>query len=342
MRPFHYARAEGANAAILSHQALRAPRDQPAVLAPAQYIAGGTNLVDLMRIDVMRPELVADINAMARSRAGKIEATAQGLWLGALVRMAEAADNAEVNRNYPMIAQALMLAASPQIRNMASLGGNVLQRTRCTYFRDTSYAACNKRNPGSGCAAIDGVNRRHAVLGVSDQCIAQYSGDFAHALIALDATVSIEGPKGARALPFAELHRLPGETPHIETNLMPAELITGFLVPRLPWAKRSLYLKIRDRQSYEFALASAAVALDMEGETVRAARIALGGVSAAPWRARSAEQAITGQTLDDDTLTAVGETAFAEARPHGENAFKIELGQRTLARALRQAAQLEI
>jgi xanthine dehydrogenase YagS FAD-binding subunit len=241
-----------------------------------------------------------------------------------------------------VIAQSLELAASQQIRNMASLGGNVLQRTRCPYFRDTSYGACNKREPGSGCAALGGFNRSHAVLGTSDQCIATYAGDFAQALIALDAQVELAGPRGSRRIPFANLHRPAGDTPHIETTLQRGELILAFMVPPAPWAKRSLYLKIRDRESYEFALASAAVALDLDGDVVRQVRIALGGVSALPWRAREAEQRLTGQSINDATLNEAANMAFAQAKPYEHNGFKVQLGKLTLMRALRQAATMEL
>jgi xanthine dehydrogenase YagS FAD-binding subunit len=247
-----------------------------------------------------------------------------------------------VRKNYPVIAQSLLLAASPQLRNMATLGGNVLQRTRCGYFRDTRWEACNKRNPGSGCAALDGVNRKHAVLGTSPNCIATYPGDFAQALVALDAVVDILGSGGARTIAFEDLHRLPEDTPHQETDLKPGELITGFRIPAGAWTRRSLYLKIRDRESYEFALASAAVALDMEGDTVRQVRIALGGVATKPWRARAAEAALGGQALNADTAGHAAERAFAEARTREGNAFKPELGRRTLVRALLQAAKMEI
>jgi xanthine dehydrogenase YagS FAD-binding subunit len=225
---------------------------------------------------------------------------------------------------------------------MASLGGNVLQRTRCTYFRDTSYLNCNKRNPGSGCAAMEGMNRPHAVLGASDRCIATYPGDFAQALIALDAEVEVRSSQGTRKLPFAALHRPPGEQPHIETTLAAGELITVFHVPATPFARRSLFLKIRDRESYEFALASAAVALDLDGGTVRRACIALGGVATVPWRAREAEAVLKGRRLDEKAAAAAANIAFAEAKAYEHNAFKIELGKRTLVRALRQAAALEI
>jgi xanthine dehydrogenase YagS FAD-binding subunit len=247
-----------------------------------------------------------------------------------------------VKRDYPVIAQSLALAASQQLRNMATLAGNVLQRTRCPYFRDTSYSACNKRNPGSGCSALDGFNRSHAVLGASEDCIASYPGDFAQALIALDARVEIGGPNGNRTIPVASLHRKPGKTPDVETELASGEIIMSFQVPAMPWAKRSLYLKIRDRESYEFALASAAVALNLENEIVREARIALGGVATVPWRTKAAEAALKGKKLDDDTLNAAADAAFADAQPHEHNAFKIELGKRTLKRAIAAAASLEI
>jgi xanthine dehydrogenase YagS FAD-binding subunit len=223
---------------------------------------------------------------------------------------------------------------------MASLGGNVLQRTRCSYFRDVSYENCNKRNPGSGCAAIDGFNRSHAVLGASEQCIATYPGDFAQAMIALDATVEIIGASGRRAIPFAQLHKAPGETPQIETTLTAGELISGFSVPgRWP---RSVYLKVRDRQSYEFALASAAIALDVQDGVVRDARVALGGVATTPWRAREAEALLKGERLDDDLAQRAAEAAFADAKGRKHNAFKIALGKRVVARALHQAATMEV
>jgi len=242
-----------------------------------------------------------------------------------------------------VIAQSLDLAASPQIRNMASLGGNVLQRTRCSYFRDVSYANCNKRNPGSGCAALEGFNRSHALLGTSEQCIATYPGDFAQSLIALDARVSILGQGGPRQIAFADLLRAPGDTPDVENNLGLGELITEFIVPATPFARRSLYLKIRDRESYEFALASAAVALDLgNGNVVRESRIALGGVATVPWRAREAERVINGQALSEEVVSRAARAAFADARIFVHNGFKVELGQRTLTRALQQAATMSI
>jgi xanthine dehydrogenase YagS FAD-binding subunit len=313
----------------------------PPTLAPGQFLAGGTTLLDLMKLDVMRPQVVVDIGH-ADPAVGHIERRGDTLFLGALATMAQAADNPEIKRNYPVVAQSLDLAASPQLRNMATLGGNVLQRTRCVYFRDPTWGACNKREPGSGCAALSGVTRKHAVLGVSDACIASYPGDFAQALVALDAVVEIAGPRGARTMPFDGLHRVPNDTPHVETNLLPGELITGFRLPAAPWTRRSMYLKIRDRQSYEFALASAAVALDLNGKTVNEARIALGGVATKPWRAREAEASLKGKALDTDTAQRAAEIAFAGARTQGDNEYKRELGKRTLVRALLQTAQLSI
>lgn len=342
MRPFVYARATSAQSAFETHQSADSQYDAPSVRARSQYLAGGTTLIDLMRLDVMQPELVTDINALERTPSGDIEYSPRGLWLGALVKMSAAAEHPEVAEHFPVIAQSLQLAASPQLRNMATLGGNVLQRTRCTYFRDMSYAACNKRSPGAGCAAMDGVNRQHAVLGVSDHCIATYPGDFAQALIALDAIVDVAGPSGSRTFPFAELHKRPADSPHIETTLRPGDLITAFVVPPSPWARRSRFVKVRDRESYEFALASAAVALDLTDNKVRQARIALGGVATVPWRAREAEAALRGQELNDETLNAAAEKAFAGAAPRGENAFKVELGKRTLVRALRETAHLTL
>jgi xanthine dehydrogenase YagS FAD-binding subunit len=332
MRPFRY-----------QHAADRADALKLAAAAPsgAHYLAGGTTLVDLMKLDVVRPVDVVDINGLSREH-GAVVLDGQTLRLGALARMADVAAHPGVRREFPLLAQSLELAASAQIRNMASLGGNVLQRTRCPYFRDTHWSACNKRDPGSGCVAMDGVNRKLGVLGVSDHCIANYPGDLATVLAALDASVELEGPAGRRVIPFEALHRLPGETPHIETTLRPAELITGFSVPIGPWSRRSLYLKVRDRASYEFALASAAVALDIDAGQVRAARIGLGGVAAKPWRSHEAEAALVGHTMDDASARAAADAAFAGAAPRGQNGFRVELGKRTLVRALLAAARPEV
>jgi xanthine dehydrogenase YagS FAD-binding subunit len=337
MRPFLYEHPDDAAAAVTAFGAARGGSQ-----GAAQYLAGGTTLLDLIKLDVMRPEAVIDINGLRKSNLGRIDANDQGLRLGALAAMADAADHDTVKRDYPVIAQSLKLAASAQLRNMATLGGNVLQRTRCPYFRDTSYHECNKRNPGSGCAALDGFNRMHAVLGASDQCIATYPGDFAQALIALDAAVEVNGPNGARKFAFAELHRAPGDSPDVETTLQSGEIIVAFAIPAGAWTRRSTYLKVRDRESYEFALASAAIALDLDGGTVRDTRIALGGVATVPWRAKEAEALLKGKRIDDPTANAAAEAAFADARPHEHNAFKVALGKRTLVRALKAAAAMEI
>jgi xanthine dehydrogenase YagS FAD-binding subunit len=341
MRPFHYEHADDRASALRLANAAGVAASAAHVGAPVQYLAGGTTLVDLMKLDVMRPTTLVDINALAREH-GDVRADADRLSLGALARMSDVAEHPAVRRDYPAIAQSLDLAASPQLRNMASLGGNVLQRTRCNYFRDPSWTACNKRNPGSGCAAMQGVNRKLAILGVSDRCIANYPGDFGVVLAALNATVEVEGVDGRRVIAFEDLHRLPGDTPHIETSLKLGELITGFSVPAGPWTRRSLYLKVRDRQSYEFALASAAVALDIDGGVVRQARIGLGGIAAKPWRSHEAEAALQGQPFSEATAKAAAEAALAGAVVHGEAAFKPELARRTLVRALLQCATMEV
>ncbi|HWD57368.1 MAG TPA: xanthine dehydrogenase family protein subunit M [Stellaceae bacterium] len=339
MRPFVYQRAgDLADAVGVGSQS---PNGLPPTLAPVQFLAGGTTILDLMKLDVMRPEVLVDINGAAPA-GRRIENRGDSLYLGAFVTMAEAADHPEIKENYPVIAQSLELAASPQLRNMATLGGNVLQRTRCVYFRDPSWSACNKRAPGSGCAALDGVNRKHAVLGVSERCIAAYPGDFAQALVALDALAEIAGPGGGRIVPVEALHREPGDAPHVETSLLPGEVIVGFRVPVAAWTRRSLYLKIRDRESYEFALASAAVALDQLDGKVNTARIALGGVASKPWRAREAESVLNGNMLDEALAQRAAEAAFAMASTRRDNAYKPELGKRTLVRALLQAGRITI
>lgn len=335
MRPFAYARA-----ADLA-QASRLGRDsgQGQTDSPVQFLAGGTTLVDLMKLDVLRPERVVDLGPL-RTSLEAIELGGAGLHLGALARMATVADHPGVRRDYPAIADSLSLAASAQLRNMASLGGNVLQRTRCPYFRDPSWAACNKRQPGSGCAAIDGLNRNHAVLGVDESCISQYPGDFGVALAAFDAEVEVSGPGGARRLAFASLHRPAEGRPHLETTLRPGEVIIGFNVPGGAWTRRSLYLKVRDRASYEFALASAAVGIALDGAEVRQARIGVGGLAYRPWRSREAEAALVGRPLTEANAQAAAEVALAGAVTHGGNDFKPELGRRTLVRALLQAGTL--
>jgi xanthine dehydrogenase YagS FAD-binding subunit len=338
MRPFIYQKATDAPSAVRALSAAVSANNS-LTNAAIQPLAGGTTLLDLMKLDVMRPGVLVDINPLS-SAWSTVSLDGGNLKLGALARMSDVAANPDIQRNYPVIADTLQLAASPQLRNMASLGGNILQRTRCTYFRDVSYDNCNKRNPGSGCAAMDGFNRTHAILGSSEQCIATYPGDFAQALIALDAMVEITGRSGVRTMPFTELHKPPGNSPHIETSLLPGELISAFSIQgRWP---RSTYLKVRDRQSYEFALSSAAVALDVQDGTVRDARVALGGVATIPWRARAAEVLLKGQKLDDALAARIAEAAFRDATGRKHNAFKIALGKRVVSRALHQAAKMEI
>jgi xanthine dehydrogenase YagS FAD-binding subunit len=342
MRPFDYPTARDAPGAVglLVGSGGAAGDWQDA--EQGQYLAVGTTLLDLMKLDVIRPRRVVDVNALkGTGEASRIDVTAEGLRLGALARMADAAEHPEITRNYPVLSQSLLLAASSQLRNMATLGGNLLQRTRCPYFRDISYAACNKRNPGSGCAALDGFNRQHAVLGVSDHCIATYPGDFAQALIALDASIAVTGRNGTRRLPLAELHKPPDATPHIETSLTAGELITAIFVPGSALTKRSIFLKLRDRASYEFALASAAVAMAVSEGVVRQIRIALGGLATVPWRAREAEAVLIGRALTEAAAMEAAEAAFMQARPRAHNRFKVALGKETLARALMEAAKLE-
>lgn len=328
MRPFTYARASDPSDALRNAQAKQ-----------AYYLAGGTTLVDLMKLDVIRPEALVDINPL-RASFSHIEFSGDRLKIGAFANMADVAADQDVRQSFPVIAQSLELAASPQIRNMATLGGNVLQRTRCTYFRDVSYP-CNKRTPGSGCSALHGVTRTHAVLGTSDQCIATYPGDFAQALIALDASVEVQGKAGQRTIAFKDLHRQPGDTPQVETSLEAGELITGFIIEGGPF-RRSKYLKIRDRQSYEFALSSVAVALTTEGGAVKDVRIALGGVASVPWRAVEAEKMLRGKPLGDDIILAAATAAFATARTTPHNEFKVRLGRQAIIRALREVGTMEI
>jgi len=337
MRPFTYERAGDAA------QASRAGREtgQGQGDALAQYLAGGTTLIDLMKLNVLRPERVVDITPL-RARYSDIQAGPDGLRLGALATMSATADHPVVLRDYPVLAQSLQLAASAQLRNMATLGGNVLQRTRCTYYRDPSWAACNKRTPGSGCAAIKGFNRNQAVLGVDESCIAQYPGDFAVALVALDAQAELSGPHGQRVVSVESLHRPPNDTPQLENTLAPGELITAYRIPAGAWTRRSLYLKIRDRQSYEFAIASAAVALQMDGDVVREVRIGLGGMAYRPWRAREAEALLVGKPLTEGAAEQAARAALTGAVTHGDNDYKPELGRRTVVRALMQAKAMEV
>lgn len=299
-------------------------------------LAGGTNLLDLMKGYVERPARLVDITHLPLRQ---IEALPEGgMRIGALVSNSDLANDATVRARYPLLAQALVAGASPQLRNMATLGGNLLQRTRCHYFTDIGFSACNKRNPGSGCAAREGSNRIHAILGASDQCIATHPSDMCVALAALDGVVEARSASGVRRIPMDRFHRLPGTTPQRDTELRHDELITAVLLPASPFAERSRYLKVRDRASYEFALVSVAAALDMQGDTVRDARIVLGGVAHRPWRASGSERALVGRPLDDSTLAAAAAAATEGAHPYRDNAFKVTLAQRAVARALREAS----
>jgi len=328
MRPFDLVTATDVSSAV------RAGRE-----AAARFVAGGTTLIDLMKLDVERPTTVVDVNPLARrdpSLAQVTDLPGGGIRLGALARMSDVAWDPRIRERYPMVSQSLLLAASGQLRNMATMGGNILQRTRCPYFRDTAMP-CNKREPGTGCSAIDGFNRPHAILGTSEHCIATHPSDLAVALAALDATVRVRGA-AERTIPFANFHLLPGDHPERETTLEHGELITAIDLPALPLARRSLYLKVRDRASYAFALASAAVALDVQNGTIRGARVALGGVGTKPWRSHEAERMLVGQPANDTTFHAAASAAVAGARPYKHNAFKVELAKRTLVRALSEVS----
>ncbi|HXP24802.1 MAG TPA: xanthine dehydrogenase family protein subunit M [Steroidobacteraceae bacterium] len=308
--------------------------------AAALYLAGGTTVVDLMKLDVLRPRRLIDLSKANGGR--EIELSDTELRLGAFAKMSAVAKHPAVLSRYPVIAQSLQFAASAQLRNMATLGGNVLQRTRCPYYRDPSWAACNKRAPGSGCTAITSFNRNHAVLGVDESCISQYPGDFAIALIALEAQVDLLGPLGSRVIPFASLHRAPSGAPHIESTLKEGEVITAFRIPVGPWTRRSSYVKVRDRASYEFAIASAAVALELQGDTVQQVRIGLGGIAYRPWRAVEAEQALNGQPLTEANVEAAATVALRGAQTHGFNDYKPELARRTLVRALLETKTMSV
>ncbi len=319
MRPFDFTRADDVSAA------------SALAMHGAMLYAGGTNLIDLMKIGVASPTTLADVNALPFAA---IERRDDALVLGALARLSDTADNADVRSAVPAIAEALDQTASGQLRNMATLGGNVLQRTRCWYFRDVA-TACNKREPGSGCSAREGLNEASALLGTSDACIATHASDFAVPLVAFDAVVHVDGPQGARAIPAASFFLQPGRTPERETSLAAGEVIVGIEVPCTPAAAKSTYVKVRDRTSYAFALASCAagIAVDPDG-IVADVRIALGGVATVPWRAHEAEAALRGKPLDPTQFAAAAKAAFASARPTSQNTYKVELGVRAIVRAL--------
>lgn len=306
---------------------LSAPGSVEAALSsPGTFLAGGTTLVDLMKLNVLTPDHVLDINELPLRGID----TSDGLRIGALERMSDVAAHAGV---YPVIAGALLQSASQQLRNMASIGGNLLQRTRCGYFRDVA-TPCNKRSPGGGCSAITGDNRMHAVLGTSDHCVATHASDLAVALVALDARITLVSTAGTRTVALDDFYRLPGETPEVENDLRPGELITEVVVPRLDWAHRSTYVKVRDRQSYEFALCSAAVALDIQDGLVADVRLAAGGVGTKPWRLTAVQDALRGRPATPRTFEQAASAAVDGAKPLSANGFKPSLLKRTVVRAL--------
>ena len=302
--------------------------------ADSRFIAGGTLLVDLLRLSVERPERVIDLTGVLSS---KLEWSEGGLTIGAGTRNTDVAYDARVMQEMPVLSQALLSGASPQLRNMASVGGNLLQRTRCPYFRDVGVLECNKRAPGSGCAARAGHSRMHAVLGVSDQCIAAHPSDMCVALLALDAVVRTRRAVGARQIPLLAFHSLPGAHPDVENILERGEIVTDVWVPLAPFARRSAYVKARDRTSFAFALASAAVALELDGQIIKSARVALGGVATKPWRATDSEQLLVGKPANAETFSVAANAAISEAHTTAHNAFKVELGRRCVRRALERA-----
>jgi xanthine dehydrogenase YagS FAD-binding subunit len=321
MRPLSYARAADVDSAIAT------VREHP----DGAFLAGGTTEVDLVRQNVLRPGLLVDINDLPLDRVEDLPDG--GLRIGALARMSDVAQAAAVVQRFPVISQALLLGASAQLRNMASLGGNLCQRVRCSYFRDAA-SPCNKRDPGSGCAALDGFNRGHAILGTSDRCIATHPSDVAVALVAVDAVVHTRGPGGERAIPIDEFFLLPGDTPERGHPLEHGELIVAIEVPATPVARRSVYLKFRDRESYEFALVSVAAAVRTDDGAIADVRLALGGVGTKPWRARRAERSLLGQPAGAANFAEAAGQELAAARPRPLNAFKVELAQRAIVRAL--------
>ncbi|MDX6744849.1 xanthine dehydrogenase family protein subunit M [Actinocorallia sp. A-T 12471] len=325
MRAFEYTTAASAAEAVL------------AVTPGTRFLAGGTNLYDLMKLGVEAPEAVVDVTRVPELARTDTSGPDE-LVFGSGARMADVAEDPVLLRDYPALAQSLALAASQQLRTMATVGGNLLQRTRCAYFRSTAHP-CDKREPGTGCPVRGGLDRGFAVLGLGETCVAVYPGDWAVALLAFDAVIDVLGPSGTRTVPLGDLHRLPGSTPHLEHTLAQDELITAIRVPTTRAGRASTYLKIRDRESYAFALTSAAAALAFDGDAVTEARIAVGGVATKPWRSREAEALLVGGPLTQETARAAGEAIFAEAVPGRHNGFKIELGVRTVADALFHAAR---
>ncbi len=304
----------------------------------SSFLAGGTNLVDLMREQIAAPQTLVDVTHLPLAEIEELPYG--GLRIGALVRNSHLAGHPLVRERYPVLSQAILMGASAQLRNMATTGGNMMQRTRCLYFYDGA-SRCNKRNPGAGCDAINGFNRINAILGTSEACIATHPSDMCVAMAALDATVHLRSADGERTLPFTDFHRVPGSTPERDTNLEPGEMITAVDLPAFPAAKRSVYRKVRDRASYAFALVSVAAVLEMEGNTVKTVRLALGGVATKPWRAFKAEAVLQGKPLEDNVLREAADAELADAHTFLHNSFKVELARRTLASTLRELAQKE-
>ena len=333
MIPFDYERADSTASAvhaIASHG--------------AKFLGGGTNLIDLMKLNVEHPSSLIDITRLDLARVER--SSDGGLRIGALVRNSDLANDPQVVAEFPLLSHALLSGASPQLRNMATTGGNLLQRTRCYYFTDTAFPACNKRAPGSGCGAVQGFNRIHAILGQTDQgptsahtCIATNPSDMNVALSALDATVCVESAREKRRIPISKFHRLPGTTPNLDTDLRPDELITSIEIPPSPFSKNSWYLKVRDRQSYAFALVSVAAGLQMDGSSIKSACLSLGGVAHKPWRSLEAEKALVGTPPSHEKFQAAAELALTEANGYKDNAFKIQLAKQSIVRALTLAAR---
>jgi xanthine dehydrogenase YagS FAD-binding subunit len=303
----------------------------------AKFIAGGTNMLDLMKLNIETPKQVIDINKLSLYKIEELQNG--GVRIGALVKNSDLAYHPLIQKKYPVLSEAILSGASPQLRNMATTGGNLMQRTRCPYFYSTDFA-CNKRVPGSGCAAISGYNRMNAVLGTSDKCIATHPSDMCVAMAALGATIHVEGPKGMRTIPFSEFHLLPGQTPQLEHNLKKDELITYVEIPAMSYASKSHYLKVRDRASYEFALTSAAVILNIQNGRVQNAHIALGGVGTKPWRATLAEKVLIGALANEQIYRTAAEAVMSEAKGNKDNTYKIELAKRTLVRALKTVGEI--
>ena len=328
MRPFKYTQPSDADAAA------RAVTGNP----NAKFLAGGTNILDLMKEDVERPSELVDLTRL--KLADITPAPGGGVSIGALAKNSDTANHPLIRKNYPLLTQAIVAGASGQLRNMATNGGNLMQRTRCQYFYDTAMP-CNKREPGTGCGAREGLNRIHAIFGWSEQCVATYPGDMANALYALEAVVRVRNSAGReRTIPVGEFHRLPGDTPEKDNNLQHGELIVAIDLPKSNFAKNSYYLKVRDRASYAFALVAVAAAVEIDGGTIRQARVVLGGVAHKPWRSTEAEAALSGRPVSEESFRRAAEAALKDARPLAHNAYKVELGKRAIIRALMRASGL--